>query len=372
MDKSHIDLIYLCKCAVNKQTPDKGRIAEMDIGGLYRLSVQHTLTAVIAYALEAAGASSTELRQAKEKAIRKNMLLDHERMKLFSFMEKNAVWYMPLKGVILKDIYPALGMRQMADNDILFDSQYRSMVKDYFKSEGYKVKMYGKNVHDVYEKLPVLNFEMHTELFSGGKFPHWIDYYRGVKHRLIKDSGNGHGYHFTDEDLYVYITAHEYKHYSVGGTGIRSLLDRYVFLTAKYETLDRDYIKAECKKLKIAEFEEQSRRLAFAVFGYGEAADLTEEQEKMLGYYFSSGTYGTLDNSVKSNMNEFYKKTGKRSKLHFIFRRIFPDMEFYKNHYPFFYRHKLLLPFGWLFRLIRGVLVNRKKILLEIKTVKRS
>lgn len=32
---------------------------------------------------------------------------------------------MPLKGILLKEMYPKIGMLQMADNDILYDKQYR-------------------------------------------------------------------------------------------------------------------------------------------------------------------------------------------------------------------------------------------------------
>ena len=40
--------------------------------------------------------------------------------------------------------------------------------------------------------------------------------------------------HFTDEDFYVFIVAHEYKHFAdLGGTGIRNLVDRYVYLNTR-------------------------------------------------------------------------------------------------------------------------------------------
>lgn len=44
---------------------------------------------------------------------------------------------MPLKGVILKELYPKIGMRQMSDNDILFDETYRKDVVRFMKNKGY-------------------------------------------------------------------------------------------------------------------------------------------------------------------------------------------------------------------------------------------
>lgn len=46
----------------------------------------------------------------------------------------------------------------------------------------------------------------------------------------------------------IYMIAHEYKHFSKGGTGLRSLLDTYVFLRHCDETLDKEYVESELKK----------------------------------------------------------------------------------------------------------------------------
>lgn len=67
---------------------------------------------------------------------------------------------MPLKGSILKDWYPKFGMREMADNDILFDASKRKEVKAIFQGRGYTVKEYDKSNHDAYEKPPIYNFEI--------------------------------------------------------------------------------------------------------------------------------------------------------------------------------------------------------------------
>ena len=88
---------------------------------------------------------------------------------------------MPLKGAVLKDLYPKHDMRQMADNDILFDVTCQKEIRDYFVSHGYEVISYAKGNHDVYEKPPVYNFEMHTALFGAGHNEVWAKYYENVK-----------------------------------------------------------------------------------------------------------------------------------------------------------------------------------------------
>ena len=61
--------------------------------------------------------------------------------------------YLPLKGIIMKDYYPSVGMRQMSDNDILFDADAWERMEKHMISEGYKAEYVGKGNHDFYLKL---------------------------------------------------------------------------------------------------------------------------------------------------------------------------------------------------------------------------
>lgn len=372
MDRTYSHLIYLCGCGVNGIKPDEQKVREMDLESLYKTARFHSLTAITAIALESAGVQDREFRQAKEKAIRKNMLLDLEREKLCGYLEENKIWYMPLKGSILKDFYPKYGMRQMADNDILFDSHYRKTVKEYFESNHYEVVSYDKSNHDVYEKPPILNFEMHTSLFCEAHDEKWQAYYEDIKTRLEKDDDNSYGYHFSDEDFYIYITTHEYKHYSGNGTGLRSLLDCYVYLQKKSASLDWHYIEAECEKLGISGFEKQRRGLAVKTFAVSANSEISETDRRMLAYYFSSGTYGTLEHAVKVRRKKYADKTGKTSRLSYIMYRLFPNKEWYEACYPFYNRHPYFKPFFVIYRLFRRVFFGKKAILSELRVVRKS
>lgn len=74
------------------------------------------------------------------KAVRKVLLFDAERKKLCAWMDSEHIWYLPLKGIILKDYYPSVGMRQMSDNDILFDADAWERVEKHMISDGYKAE----------------------------------------------------------------------------------------------------------------------------------------------------------------------------------------------------------------------------------------
>lgn len=361
------DIIYLTACAVNGDIPDMKKIEGYDLEQMYKVCQRHILTAVTSYALESAGISDERFTQAKGKAIRKNILLDTERGKLLDRLEQEKIWYMPLKGSLLKDMYSKTGMRQMADNDILFDSAYRDRVRDIMLESGFSCENYGKGNHDVYFKKPVCNFEMHVSLFAESNVM-FYGYYKDVKERLITDEDKSCGYHFSPEDFYIYLISHEYKHFSGGGTGIRSLLDTYMYLKRLKDTLDWNYINREAETLGLTDFERSNRELALKVFGREE---LTEEDRKLLDYHIFSGTYGNIDNSVRHKLDKQYDETGKRSKLVYIIRRIFPDMEFMTRAVPFVNNNPLLYPAGVIVRLVRGSTIRRKKLRREFNALKK-
>lgn len=376
MNKALYDMVYLVTCGIHKVTPDKEKIKDLDLNELYKVSRRHLLEALVGMTLKSAGVELPKVwLDAISKAVRKTILFDAERAKIFAFMESKGIWYLPLKGIIFKDFYPAVGMRQMSDNDILFDATYANELRDYMVSEGYESEEYGEGNHDVYKKAPIYNFEMHRALYSERHNADWEQYYSNVKERLILDEGSQCGYHFSDEDFYIYILTHEHKHYTVSGTGLRSLLDVYVYLKEKEATLDFNYIEKECEKLGIKDFEQKGRELSKKVFAKElTGRELSAEEQSMLEYYLSSGVYGYVDRKLENRLDKFVEKTGSKSKFRYVWERFFPPMEIYRLYFPFFYKHKWLLPIGWFYRLLRGIFVKQRRtqFVKEMEIVKKT
>ena len=140
--------IYLARCAINGEIPDKSRVEDMNLEHLYRAAERHLLAGITAMALESVGVRDRAFTQAKGKAIRKVAMFDAERASVLQALEKAGIWYMPLKGSILKEYYPRIGMRQMADNDILIDAHCAEHVRDIMESLSYLTEHFGTGVHD--------------------------------------------------------------------------------------------------------------------------------------------------------------------------------------------------------------------------------
>jgi hypothetical protein len=229
---------------------------------------------------------------------------------------------------------------------------------------GYTCLQYDLYNHDVYQKPPTMDFEMHRELFPHDEMPVFAEYYDSISDRMIKDEGNNYGYHLSDEDFYIYILCHINKHYIHGGTGLRSLLDVYMFNKKAGASLDREYVDAELKKLGIYSFERDIRRLAQKVFTL---ARLSRSERAELQFFIDSDCFGNPETALALDLENSDSKKAKRK---YILNRIFISGTELKRKYPTVYRFRVLYPFLFVYRLFLGVTKNRKHTIKEYKGLK--
>ncbi len=182
------------------------------------------------------------------------------------------------------------------------------------------------------------------------------------------NNGSAYGYHFKDEDFYVYIVSHGYKHYAGSGTGLRTLLDFYVYLKAKEATMDFVYIKKECEVLGIAEYERLNRGLCRKVFGMVGTeslvqltGQLNEEEVELLEFYLSAGVYGTMERMVGNRIRKYREEGGGKSKLSYVISRIFPKKERLCGDFPYAGKRKWLMPVAWVHRLCRALFSSKRR-----------
>ena len=369
-------LIYLISCALSATVPERELLPDGELEVIYKLAKSHSVTTLATAALKSAGLATEKAIEQSNMAIRKIMLLDAERAAILTELESAGIKYMPLKGVVMKELYPAIGLRQMADNDILFDGEYRQTVRDIMVSRGYDITAYGKSNHDVYMKSPVYNYEMHVSLFNSYLSSNFDNYFTDAFDRAVKLPGTSFGYAMTDEYYYLYVKAHEYKHFSGGGTGIRSLADTYVYLKSKGNAINGKYIQAELEKLGILDYAQKTADLAMKLFDPDLARQnvisptLTEEEIEFLDNFIFYGTYGTYSKRIDNTFSRIEKEEGKRvSKLNYLFRVIFPPIECYKEVYPFFYKHRIFIPFLVVKRVCAMIFVRPKASLRKLRAV---
>ena len=290
--------------------------------------------------------------------LRKDVLFAKEREALNKFLNDNQIHFLPLKGLVLRDYYPDPYTREYADNDILFGSK-DTAIKDFFVRRGYKCEAFRKSNHDVFVKKPFYNFEMHRDLFiDDDKRIKNISYFKNsLKNTPIK---NGFEHVLSNENFYIYFTAHTYKHFSKSGCGIRTLIDYYLFL--KSVRLDFDYIDKELEKIDLVGFSHSVSALSIKLF---DDQPLTKEEKEMLLFIASSGTYGTMEHIVNKGVKE-------KGKFGYLMSRLFPPYSFYKTAYPWAYYTIILIPVAWFMRFFRILFTNPRKATNEIKTISKQ
>ena len=363
--------MYLIRCVLNDRIPAKEKLDKMDLSGVFAVAKAHSLTAIAAYALESVGIHDKAFEEEKNKAIRKEIILNAERERVFQELEKAGIWYLPLKGIIIKDLYPQIGMRQMADCDILIDKNFAEDVRIIMEKLEFTTEYFNDSNQDVYHKLPVCCFEMHTELF-----PQWfndslVTYYSNIKHKLITNNRN-HKYEFSINDFYVFLVSHEYKHYSRSGTGLRSLIDTYVYLKQYGRIMDMHYIYHECSKLGISHFEKKNRELSIKLLS---GKRLFNTEQTLFDYYVFSGTYGTLENHIRNKLNKdknsvFLTVKYIKNRVLIPINRNNPHYNTFSTRYEWFYKSNARILLLFFYRIGVALTSSRNRVKAEIKAIK--
>ncbi len=366
-------MIYCLACELAGVAPELS--SDTSAEDVFRVGSEFGVGAMVASALLRAGLGSDSARTALNASVRRAILMDNERKSVSLALTSAGIRHAFLKGSVLKDMYRSVGLREMTDCDVLFDPSHRPSVREVMLSLGYTVASYGTGCHDVYIKQPLYNFEMHVALFSSIESETLSGYFEGAMDRTLTQEGTLQCA-FSPEDQYVYLKAHEYKHYSISGTGIRSLLDTYVYAEAVGDKLDWEYIRGELSKLNISDFCDLTLALSRKLFSidyarelYFDNAHLTDEEERLLSYYLGSGLYGNMKNKVA---NAISNNGGRFSKLIYLLRRIFPPMEWYKVNAPFYYKHKVLIPLYVIARAVKRLFTSPRKHINELNVLIKS
>lgn len=324
-------LLRLLVCSLKNEKfvlPDN-----VNIQKLLALAVKQQVYTTVLPCLESSNSLTEEESQKwknfKFSEIQKNLVVSKEREAVCKDFDEAGIKYMFLKGLVIRDYYPQTLMRQMSDNDILYDVSKRTELIDIMKKNGFYL-MCSQDVSDDFSKPPFTLIEMHKVLFYDIKnFDINLDLWK----RAVKHDDSTMRYDISPEDNYIYALAHMYKHYVYyNGCGIRFVADMYL-LHYSEDNLDFDYIIPQLKKFKLYDFYKSVMSLAEAIFN---DADYNDVELKLLDEIFSGGVYGNT-----SSLDEAIEANG--GKLKFLFAKIFPSKKIMFNTYDYLKEKPYLL-----------------------------
>ena len=298
----------------------------------------------------------SRLLRIKNRELLIDVNLNYEVEKIIAEFDKLKIRNLPLKGYFMKKEYPQSDFRSVCDFDILFDKNDLELLYKAFENLGYEfVSTDGSQYH--FQKKPYMYIEMHSTLtYENDEYSMLANAFDRAKKR----SNFEYSYEMTLEDYYVFMLVHSSHHYRSGGMGIRMVLDEYIYYKNHKDEFNYDYLNKQLKAIKLTKFEERLRQLAFDWFGDNQPKMTFNDFEV---YILLSAVIGRLDVSVAVNSaTEILKaeKNGKKSsKLSFLLKSIFPDVERLKCYYPYLEKFPVLLPVAWISRWCKRFFVEK-------------
>lgn len=336
---------------------------------LYQISVKGHMDYLILGALLKLDGISEEwksvMRQKVMLSVSRTVAQINELKEMRRRFEEKGIVNQPMKGAWMKFIYPSPEMREMSDIDVLIRRDCMEKATAELQDMGYSLAKSIKH-HDIYTKPPFMAIEAHRAMYDRTVDTNQYDYFSDFT-RAMPIENSGCTYNFNDNDFYIYMLAHMAKHFYTMGCGVRNLLDIYVYLNAKGENLDREYVNGELDKLGLRAFTEQMEALSY-VWMDGKAC--SELQQNIFDYMLDGGIYGKDENGIWNKFAEEKVKGQEVSKLKLKLWYFFPPMSYMCEYYPILEKQPYLYPATWLIRVYRGVFckkgVHKREMLREI------
>lgn len=322
--------------------PDFENNLQIDHDLLYSFSKSHSVDNIVGVALKKLNMMPPQYEQAYEKAYKislaREATQEFETQDITEEFERRGIKYMLLKGSVMKHLYPSPELRSMCDVDILYDTAHFDELEEIMTERGYELKE-EDGFYVSYIRKPFMNFEFH-EIVMNADIPLYNEYF-GKDFKYTVPDGNGCAVRYPDEDFFVFMMAHFAKHYFLGGTGLRSLADIWLFLRKKTE-LDLKTVYEKLRSIELDEFTDIIIGVNGVLF---DGKEPTAQQSDIINYIFHSGTYGVAEHSTADGIREM-------SKVEYLIKRLFPNREFMSINYPSVKKCALLLPIFWIVRLI--------------------
>ena len=331
-------LLRIAVCGAEARDELKTACTPEALAEVCRVTDRHDLTHLIGQAANKLGLPDCDaIAKAKQTAmyaLMRYMRLDFDCQQAYGVLEQAQIPFLPLKGAVMRAEYPEPWMRTSCDVDILVPEAQLEAAAKALADAGFAVGE--KTDHDIQVRTPSgcileLHYDTIQERYdeTGGS--------RQVLARIWEDAtpktpGSFHMV-MSDAMFYFYHMAHMAKHFSVGGCGIRSVLDVWLLCRKPHDAAARQALLQEGGMDKYARGMEALSRYWFD----GETPDA---MTRSVNDYILRGTlYG--DNENRAALGQ--ARSGGKFK-YLLTQRIFMPYEYLKDEYPVLKTHKWLTP----------------------------
>ena len=359
--------LYTCRLlsSVLNGTEPMSMPEGMTLEGLYAYQKEQDVTNMAYVALKKLGYNDTQLKEFQDDY--KLNVLREARFELagqqvFDAFEKAEIDFIPLKGALLKNLYPNPALRTFTDIDIYVGDKIEKAEQVLF-GQGYEKKTDYETNDIGYVKKPSIHIELHKDLFPDDyDFEGYFD--NPFKHTELKE-GYKHFNLYRKDDFFIHVLCHLYKHFTFGGCGLRQYLDIYV-MTQKMQ-LDMDYIRTELRSFGMEGFLDTTLTLNRFFFDKEKPTDETIE---IAEFVFNNSTFGNADNRLVLDYDKGHgEKLTLWGNIKYFMERWGLNYSQMKERYRILKKLPFLLPFCWIYRLFAALIFRRNTIKASVSDV---
>lgn len=360
MDIQQKGIIQIIKCAI---TGEKQELPEgFDMEAAANVAKRHQISALVYYGALNCGVNQS--LPAMQKLFTETCChISISAQQLFSVnaifdrFNGSKIEYMPLKGTLLKKLYPREEMRVMSDADILIRTEQYEKIRPIMTELGYTETI--ESDHELIWRKPGISIELHKRLIPSYN----KDYYKyfGDGWQLgtpLDDTPNR--FAMTPEDQMIYLFTHFAKHYRDAGIGIKHIVDLWVY-RRNNGNLDIGYINNELEKLQLKDFYVNVMKTLDVWFENAASEPISELISQTV---FDSGVYGTHESHILFDAIKASQKSGgkKNARINKVLSVLFVPYDRMCEKYPILKKAAFLLPVMWVYRWFEVVLFKRHHI----------
>ncbi|NCB42981.1 MAG: hypothetical protein EOM59_10230 [Clostridia bacterium] len=285
-------------------------------------------------------------------------------------LEENGVPYIPIKGLVLKELYPNPELRTMGDMDLLVHDEDRPKCHEIMTELGYT-----RLAHEfewLYENNQV-EFEIHSAFKSA------YDIIIGQTDIWDNAENKGASKHFEMNQQYhlVLLLSHAAKH-AFAGFGIRMIIDISLWLRFYRNRIDAKALAQELNCLRILEFAKRVFALGEKYFGIKSPFDdyimSDSTYEEMCAYIVEGGTFGK-DNRSFTGLDQalvreyLFNNSALRSRFNIFGRTVFLPYKVAAKRYKYLEDRPYFLPIAWIQRWLGTLFKHPDRVIDYLKGI---
>ena len=340
-----------------------------NIGQIFVISERCDMAHLVGYALEQADLISPEneyhaaFQEKQFMAMMRGAGHEHELERLKELYERHKIAFIPLKGSVIRTLYPESWMRTSSDIDILFHPEDLERAEKLAIEElGYKKGKETHHDHSLHTPGNV-HVEFHFDLVEDDRALRAKELLANVWQYAAPIEEGRSEYVLSEAMFYFYHTAHTAKHIKWAGVGMRPFLD--LWLINGREDRDDEGRRLLLEQSGLCRFAEVSDELI--EYWFGDKKEVSDAAKKLELFVLNSGTYGSMENRITI---VYESHGGTRG---YVLMRVFLPYDMLAMLYPIIKKHKWLTPFcevlRWFKLLSKGMM---KKAVAEVKLAKNT